>query len=130
MGTGIQTVKRMTRAELVFKTGKAPVLDLDLDQGAATTLTCKAYDACWEAYEGLLDMGVAREQARTVLPVGIFTEIIWTLNLRSLANFLHLRADSHAQPEIQEIATQIEALIKPIVPMWYEVFVECGKTTA
>ena len=75
-------------------------------------------------------MGVAREQARMVLPVGIFTEIVWTLNLRSLANFLHLRSDSHAQPEIQEIATQIEEMIRPLVPIWYEVFVECGKTTA
>jgi len=105
-------------------------IDADLNQGLSTDVATVAYTKAWAAYEVLLQMGVAREQARMVLPVGIFTEIVWTLNLRSLANFLHLRSDSHAQPEIQEIATQIEEMIRPLVPIWYEVFVECGKTTA
>lgn len=68
-------------------------------------------------YEALLEMGVARELARMVLPLNIYTEWYWALNLKNLLDFLHLRMDSHAQREIQVYARAILTLIEPIVPV-------------
>ena len=85
-------------------------------------ITMTAYEKCEEAYHEMLQMGVAKELARTVLPVGLYTEIFWTINFRSLMNFIRLRKDSHSQPEIQEIAQQVEDLVKPLIPWSYEAF--------
>jgi thymidylate synthase (FAD) len=76
----------------------------------------------WELYVYLLGEGVANEQARLVLPVSIMTEFCWTVNLRSLFNFLQLRMDSHAQPEIQQPANDIAEIVKTIVPWAWEAF--------
>jgi len=69
-----------------------------------------------KAYERLIDMGVAKELARIVLPLGIYTEFIFKVNLRSLLNFLSLRNSSHALREIRLYAMEIENLITPIIP--------------
>lgn len=68
-------------------------------------------------YEEMLDRGVANEQARLVLPQSMYTEFYATVNLHNLAHFLRLRADSHAQLEMQEYANGIIELIQPIVPI-------------
>lgn len=67
-------------------------------------------DAKYE-YEVMLDSNVAREHARTVMPVGIYTEWIWTVNLRSLMNFLYLRQHEHAQKEIRVYADAIRDML-------------------
>ncbi len=76
-----------------------------------------AYEAATTAYNSLLALGVSREQARLVLPVGIYTEFYWKQNLRNLLHFLQLRLDSHAQAEIRAYAQVILAMIEPIVPL-------------
>ncbi len=76
----------------------------------------------WHLYEEMLANGIANEQARLVLPVTIMTEFYWTVNLRSLFNFLSLRLDSHAQPEIQQPAREVASLVKPLVPWAWEAF--------
>ena len=67
----------------------------------------KVYRKAFEVYESLLSKGIAREQARSVLPLGIYTEFYWTVNFRSLMNFLMLRLDKHAQEEIRVYARAI-----------------------
>tara|TARA_R110002020_G_scaffold54102_4_gene151104 strand:+ start:1473 stop:2129 length:657 start_codon:yes stop_codon:yes gene_type:complete len=68
-------------------------------------------------YEHLLEKGVAREQARAILPVGTYTEFYWTVNARSLFNFLELRTHHTAQKEMQEYAEAIHSLSQPIAPI-------------
>ena len=60
-------------------------------------------------------MGVCKEQARGVLPQNMMTTFWWTVDLRSLINFLQLRDDVHAQIEIREYAKAIKKLIKPYI---------------
>ncbi len=82
----------------------------------------EAIQASFEAYQSLLKSGVCREQARTVLPVGIYTEFYWTVNARSLFNFLRLRMDEAAQDEIRVYAYAILDLVKPLAPWTFEEF--------
>ncbi|MDD5630372.1 MAG: FAD-dependent thymidylate synthase, partial [Elusimicrobia bacterium] len=56
------------------------------------------------AYREMLAAGVAREMARLVLPLNLYTQFYWTVNCRSLMNFISLRADEHAQWEMQQYA--------------------------
>ena len=79
-------------------------------------------DLAFHTYEELIRKGVSREEARIHLPLGTMTEFIWKIDLHNLLHFLHLRMDSHAQPEIQEPARQIWNLIQPIVPLACEAF--------
>ena len=67
-------------------------------------------------YREFLDSGVAREQARMVVPLNTYTEWYWKIDLHNLLHFLDLRCDSHAQWEIREYADAILELIKPLVP--------------
>jgi thymidylate synthase (FAD) len=77
-----------------------------------------------EKYLHLLnDMSLTRELARTILPVGIYTEMYWKINLHNLLHFLELRADSHAQYEIQCYAIVILDILKKWLPYTYEAFV-------
>lgn len=70
---------------------------------------CKS---AYEEYENLLEVGTARELARSVLPVNIYTEFYWTVDLWNLMHFLRLRIDDHAQYEIRVYANAILNLIK------------------
>lgn len=82
-----------------------------------------AYNFADSAYRKLLELGLAKEVARSVLPVGQYTEFIWTVNARSLMNFLSLRNDSHAQQEIKEFAKIIEQIFAEVLPVTYSSFV-------
>lgn len=76
-------------------------------------------DQCAESYKWYMDMldcGVSREQARMILPLNLYTEWYWKQDLHNLLHFLALRADSHAQYEIQVYANAILELIRPLVP--------------
>ena len=78
----------------------------------------------FDVYDGLLDRGVAREIARAHLPQSTFTEFYWKINLHNLFHFLRLRMDKHAQKEIRECAQTMFDLIKPIVPLACQAFVD------
>ncbi len=80
------------------------------------------YKNMYELYESMLAKGVAREQARIVLPFGLYTQFYWGVNARSLMNFLSLRLDIHAQQEIRVYARAIEKVFKEKLPWTYEAF--------
>ncbi|GAB6188449.1 FAD-dependent thymidylate synthase [Marinitoga arctica] len=82
------------------------------------------YDYLLNTYNKLLEMGVAREMARMILPVGQYTQFYWTVNTRSLMNFLNLRADSHAQWEIQQYAIALAKIFEEKLPWTYEAFMK------
>src|ERR1043165_5773151 len=78
----------------------------------------------YEKYEKLIDKGVTRELARIALPVSVYTEWYWKIDLHNLFHFLSLRMDPHAQQEIQDYAWAMFALIQPIVPIAAEAFLD------
>jgi thymidylate synthase (FAD) len=81
------------------------------------------YEAAFAAYERLVEQGVAREVARAVLPVGAYTEFYWTLNARSLMNFVSLRAAETAQREIRRYAEAVEVFLEQHMPITHAAFV-------
>lgn len=75
-------------------------------------------------YQELLRSGCPRELARSVLPVNTYTRFFGTVDLHNLAHFIHLRADSHAQHEIQCYAFALLDLIRDVVPVTYKLIWE------
>ena len=67
-------------------------------------------------YDEMIINGVAREQARMVLPQNMYTEFYASVNLHNLAGFLKLRTGAHAQWEIRQYAKALVTLVEPIVP--------------
>jgi len=78
----------------------------------------------YKDYERLMEKGVAREIARIGLPVNVYTEWYWKIDLHNLFHFLSLRMDAHAQQEIRDYANAMYALIQPIVPIAAEAFLD------
>lgn len=76
----------------------------------------------YENYEKLLEMGIARELSRVNLPLSLYTQWYWQMDLHNLFHFLALRMDAHAQYEIRVYADQIYDLIKLVCPMACEAF--------
>jgi thymidylate synthase (FAD) len=79
-------------------------------------------DEALALYKKMIAAGVAREMARMVLPVNLYTEFYWTVNARALMNFVSLRADVHAQWEIQRYGEALAKLFRETMPWTYEAF--------
>ena len=88
----------------------------------------KVYDVAYETYTSLVEQGVARELARSVLPVGAYTEFYWTVNARSIMNFVSLRAAETAQREIRRYAFAVEAFLAREMPITHAAFVANDRT--
>jgi thymidylate synthase (FAD) len=73
-------------------------------------------------YEALLEEGVARELARINLPLSLYTEWYWTMDLHNLFHFLALRLDAHAQLEIRKYAEVILDITRAVAPVAVESF--------
>jgi thymidylate synthase (FAD) len=87
----------------------------DLEDGSdAAELYASAMRNSFNAYEALLALGVAREQARLVLPLSLMSECYWTASLQAVLHFLRLRQDGHAQAEIRAYADAIRELVKQV----------------
>lgn len=86
--------------------------------------THDAYNFAATAYQFLLDEGVSREQARIVLPVGVFTEFVAQANLHNVLHFLRLRLAPDAQPEIREYAEELGKIVAGKFPLTWECFVD------
>ena len=69
-----------------------------------------------EAYQGLIEAGVAKECARMILPECTQTTLTFNGNLRSWLSFLNVRCDHHAQKEIQELATLVGEILEQEMP--------------
>lgn len=88
----------------------------------------------WQHYEWMLNMGIANEVARMVLPLNIYSQMYWTVNARSLMNFLSLRVESedstyrsYPQYEIHMGAVQVEAYFQALMPCTYGAFINNGR---
>lgn len=84
----------------------------------------KQLSGSFDVYETMLDSGACREQSRGVLPQSTYTEFYWKINLHNLLHYLQLRMEPGAQKEIRDYATAIYELVKPLVPITMEAFVD------
>ena len=78
-------------------------------------------------YKAVLEMGVAKEQARFLLPVNIYTQFWWTVNARSLMNFLSLRTHETAMWEIQRYAEVVQNFFYDFMPVTHDAWVHNKK---
>ena len=91
-------------------------------------------EEAWHHYRWMLESGVANEVARMVLPVNIYSQMYWTVNARSLMNFLSLRVESddslvksYPQWEIQMGAEKVEQEFARAMPLTHAAFVDNGR---
>ena len=119
------TVNRQGRGDVLDHEQALRVLDMLKDDAA------RAYTH----YEQLLDeslqdggqpggFGLARELARMDLPVNLYTQLYWRMDLHNLFHFLRLRADAHAQYEIRVYAEALLEIVKAWVPLAHEAFMD------
>ena len=78
--------------------------------------------SAYATYQELLDAGIARELARIALPVAVYSEWYWKINLHNLFHFLELRTDPHAQFEIRLYGEAICLIARRVAPVAYEAF--------
>jgi thymidylate synthase (FAD) len=112
----------------VGKPGAYSFEPVDPELAEATREELRAvYEAAFDTYERLVDRGVARELARSVLPVGAYTEFYWTVNARALMNFVSLRAAEAAQREIRRYAEAVEQFFAERMPVTHAAFLASGR---
>ena len=79
-----------------------------------------------DTYNKMLELGIAKEQARIILPLNQYTEVYWTVSFQAVMNFIELRDESHAQWEIREYAIALKNIMLELYPettkIWIEVF--------
>jgi thymidylate synthase (FAD) len=90
----------------------------------------KTTDETYAKYLEHVDMGLARELARINLPLSLYTEWYWKIDLHNLFHFLRLRMDPHAQMEIKVYADIMGMMTEKVCPLAYEAFMDYGFNSA
>ena len=83
-----------------------------------------AHEICVSAYKQLIEIGMAKEQARCILPLTLYTEVYWTASFQAVMNFIELRNEKTAQIEIQEYAKVLLELMHETFPKITEIWSE------
>ena len=96
------------------------------DQVSATIKWRTSQMKSIETYKELLDMGMAKEQARSILPLTLYTKVWWTASFQSVMNFIELRDEATSQVEIQEYARALKEIMLEAFPettkLWTEIY--------
>src|SRR5712692_1405679 len=100
---------------------RAEDVPVELRQKVLDILTASQQQLYGE-YEKMLEEEIARELARINLPLSLYTEWYWKIDLHNLFHFLRLRMDPHAQYEIRVYGEAIAEIAKKIVPVAWEAF--------
>jgi thymidylate synthase (FAD) len=113
----------------VGKPGSYTFKPMDKEKAAQVqTMINECAKHSFEAYDKMIAMGVAKELARCILPVGAYTEFYWTVNARSLMNFLSLRNHPTALIEIQKYAAAVEHFFQLKMPHTHAAFQKNNRT--
>lgn len=95
------------------------------DQKTANEIFESAMEFILVSYQKLLDAGVAKEQARMLLPLNQYSEVYWTASFQAIMNFIDLRVEATAQWEIRQYALAMKEMMFEIFPettkIWFEV---------
>ena len=93
-------------------------------QAAVRKMFEEEQERVYANYSELIEMGIARELARIDLPLSLYTEFYWQMDLHNLFRFLRLRMDPHAQYEIRTYAEQLLDVARIVCPIACEAFDE------
>ena len=105
----------------VNKQGRMGEVDEDLKKKVQAYFK-EISDRSFEIYCELNEAGVARELARAVLPVNLYTEWYWKNDLHNLLHFIGLRSDGHAQYEIRVFSDAMASYVKKVAPFAWEAY--------
>lgn len=107
------------------KQGRSEIIAEPLNSEIQDTIK-EISDISFKAYDEFVseDINLAKEISRTILPVNVYTQFYWKIDLHNLLHFLKLRADAHAQYEIRVFAESILNIVKEWVPITYQAFVD------
>jgi thymidylate synthase (FAD) len=94
------------------------------DQKNTSILWTTAQQHSVSAYKEMLKRGMAKEQARTILPLTLYTEVYWTASFQAVMNFIELRNEKTSQIEIQEYAKVMLEQMKEVFPKTTELWSE------
>ena len=86
------------------------------EQVGASLLWKESQQIAIQNYERMLEMGVAKEQARSILPLTVYTKVWWTASFQSIMNFIELRDEPTSQIEIQEYARALKTIMLETFP--------------
>lgn len=111
----IPSLNRIEKQSTKNKQGSEIGLDID-KKILAYNLIMESSQKSFDEYEKLLNLGISRELARIILPLNLYTEFYWKVDLRNLLNFIKLRSHEHAQEEIRQYSDFIFNIIEEIVP--------------
>lgn len=103
--------------------GSAAEVPAELQQRVIELLEADQQSA-YGSYQDLLDDGLARELARINLPLALYTEMYWQIDLNNLFHFLKLRLDWHAQYEIRVYGDVMAEAVRAVAPLAFEAFEE------
>jgi len=96
------------------------------DQVSVTIKWRNAQNKLIKTYNEFLDMGMAKEQARSILPLTVYTKVWWTASFQSIMNFIELRDEPTSQVEIQEYARAMKKIMLKTFPettkLWSEIY--------
>ena len=96
------------------------------EQSKANWYWKEAQNKAVDNYNKLLKMGVAKEQARSILPLTVYTQVWWTASFQSIMNFIELRNEKTAQWEIQQYAKILKLIMLATFPettkIWSDVY--------
>jgi thymidylate synthase (FAD) len=121
----------------IGKPGAYTFVDGTKEQLELTEAAMKeTYILAYKQYQVMLDAGIAREVARAVLPVGLYSSMYVTMNARALMNFLSLRTaregshfPSYPQREIEMVAEKMEVEFARLMPLTHAAFEKSGRVT-
>jgi thymidylate synthase (FAD) len=99
------------------KQGRATEAATGIFSEKTRMLLKKGQEDAYATYEELIQTGLAREIARVNLPLALYTEMYWQIDLHNLFHFLKLRLDSHAQKEIRDYAQTLLDITKKVAPL-------------
>jgi thymidylate synthase (FAD) len=102
--------------------GRSAEAFADDEAASMIAMMRSAQEQSYSDYEALLERDLTRELARINLPLSMYTEWYWKIDLHNLFHFLRLRMDAHAQYEIRVYAEAMASLVKEIAPLAYEAF--------
>jgi thymidylate synthase (FAD) len=102
------------------KQGSDGLLDSQ-NQEIASAVFTETMNHINDTYQKLISMGVAKEQARVILPLNQYNTVIWTGSLQALLFLIEQRTDSHAQQEIQEYASVFDQIVQKHFPNIYTI---------
>ena len=103
------------------KQGRMGAVDSELKQKVQRYFK-EISERSFEIYSELNEAGVARELARAVLPVNLYTEWYWKNDLHNLLHFIGLRSDGHAQYEIRVFSDAMASFVKEVAPFAWEAY--------